>query len=291
MDAVATHTSSPRPVALIVPMEEEFLPYRECLSGLTRLAGDHGPWELFEGRAESARIIAVLSDCGPVNAAAAAERLIATFRPSLLLTGGSAGAHHPGLLPGDVVVGARYRILFPVALQRERQRQGRHLKGFRFRRDGSREHATLFESPPELVSAASAIAEAELAAGGVWDGPGWPMEVPRRPGTVLAGLIGSCDSWTTSEHELRGLHDYYGSLCEDMESAYLAQLCALHRIPFLSVRTISDNEARSPLPLTATGEAIHLAGVRSAQILARVAASVPLGSIPNIGDPRTRVPW
>lgn len=263
---------SGRPVGLVVPMEEEFLSYRECLSDLSRVEGRCGPWEVFEGRSGAQRLVVVLSDCGPVNAAAAAERLITAFDPVLVLTGGSAGAHHPGLLPGDVVVGARYRILFPPALQRERQLQGRHLKGFRFRQDGRRVHTTHFESPPDLVSTAATIAEEEVERAGPWMGPGWPAETARRPGKSAAGLIGSCDSWTTSEHELRALHDFYGSLCEDMESAYLAQLCALHGIPFLSVRTISDNEALAPLPIAHTDQAIRLAGDRSARILSRVAS-------------------
>ncbi|MCC6131375.1 MAG: 5'-methylthioadenosine/S-adenosylhomocysteine nucleosidase [Acidobacteria bacterium] len=264
--------SPSRPVALVVPMEEEFLPYRDCLSGLVRLRGDHGPWEFFEGRAGPARVIAVLSDCGPVNAAAALERLVTEFGPGLVLTGGSAGAHDPGLLPGDVVIGARYRILFPVGQQLSRQARGRHLKGFRFRRDGKRVHSDSFESPPDLVRAAAVIAETELGESGAWKGPGWPPEVPLRAGRVSVGLIGSSDSWTTSEDELRELHGYYGSLCEDMESAFIAQLSALHGLPFLSVRTISDNEAACPLAASSANQVIALAGERSARILARVAA-------------------
>lgn len=262
---------SERPVGIVVPMEEEFLPYRSLLPDLAKVAGC-GPWELFEGHAGSQPVVIIVSDCGPVNAAAALERLIVRFAPALVLSGGSAGAHDPELLPGDVVVGSRYRILFPPSHQEERRRQGRHQKGFRFRRDGERRHAELLDAPPDLLARAVATGEEELELLGPWTGPGWPSGVDGRPGRLRTGLIGSAETWTTREEELRALRAAYGSLCEDMESAYLAQLSALHGIPFLSVRTVSNNELLGPLALRDTAEAISSAGRRSARILVRIAA-------------------
>ena len=259
------------PVGIVVPMEEEFLPWRSLVPDLEKVAGC-GPWELFEGYAGSQPVAIVVSDCGPVNAAAALERLIVRFAPALVLSGGSAGAHDPELLPGDVVVGSRYRILFPPSHQEERRRLGRHPKGFRFRRDGERRHAELLEAPPDLLARAVATGEEELGLLGPWTGPGWPAGIEHRPGRLRAGLIGSADTWTTREEELRELRASYGSLCEDMESAYLAQLSALHGIPFLSVRTMSNNELLGPLAPHDTAEAISAAGRRSARVLVRIAA-------------------
>lgn len=262
------------PVGIVVPMEEELLPWRHLLPDLGKVAGC-GPWEVFEGLAGSRPIVIVVSDCGPANAAAALERLVVRFEPDLVLTGGSAGAHDPTLLPGDVVAGSSYRILFPPSYQEERRRLGQHLKGFRFRRDGERRHADVLDAPPGLLARAVAAGEDELRLLGPWKGPGWPAGVARRPGILRTGLIGSADTWTTDGEELRALRGFYGSLCEDMESAYLAQLCALHGIPFLSVRTVSNNELLAPLSARDTPEAISSAGKRSARVLLRIAAERP----------------
>lgn len=260
-----------RPVGIVVPLEEEFLPWRLLLPDLGKVKGC-GPWDLFEGLAGAQPVVIVVSDCGPANAAAALERLIVRFDPSLVLSGGSAGAHEPALLPGDVVVGSQYQILFPPSHQEERRRQGRHPKGFRFRRDGERRHSELLDAPPDLLETAVAAGDEELRLVGPWTGPGWPAGTERRPATLHAGLIGSADTWTTGEEELRALRGFYGSLCEDMESAYLAQLCAFHGLPFLSVRTVSNNELLEPLSPADAPEAISLAGARSARVLARIAA-------------------
>ncbi len=264
--------SSGRPVAIVVAMEEEFLPFRRLVPDLRPVRGC-GPWELFEGTARARRVVIVVSDCGPANAAAALERLVATFDPDLVLSGGSAGAHDAGLLPGDVVVGARYRILFPPAVQEERSRQGLHRKGFRFRRDGRRHHPGGLAVPAALLSRAVAAGEEELRALGAWTGPGWPEGVDHRPGKIVTGLVGSTDHWTTREEEVLALRELYGSACEDMESAYLAQVCAFHGLPFLSVRTVSNNELLRPLAPGDTNEAIARAGERSARIVARIAAA------------------
>jgi adenosylhomocysteine nucleosidase len=257
-------------------MEEEFFPYRRLVPDLREVPGCR-PWEVFEGTVGRRRVAIVVSDCGPANAAAALERVVARFEPDLVLSGGSAGSHDPGLLPGDVVVGARYRILVPLSIQEERRRLGRHQKGFRFRRDGRRHHPRILEAPAELLSRAVAAGRDELRELGAWAGPGWPEDVERRPGKVVAGLVGSADTWTTREEDVRGLRELYGSDCEDMESAYLAQLCALHGLPFVSIRTVSNNELRGPLAARDTNDAISLAGERSARIVARIAANEAAG--------------
>lgn len=260
-----------RPVGIVVAMEEELLPFRALLPTL-RPAPMAGPWEAWEGEAGGKPVVVAVSDCGPVNAAAALEALVARFDPGLVLSGGAAGAHDEELLPGDVVVGARYRVLVPPAVQEERARHGLHLKGFRFRRDGVRHHADVLEAPPEVVARAVAAGEDELRRLGPWTGPGWPDEVAARDGRLVAGVVGSTDSWTRDATDLRALRAFYGSSCEDMESAFLAQLCAFRALPFVSVRCVSNNELRRPLAPSDAPAALALAGARSARIVARLAA-------------------
>ncbi|MGD9890985.1 MAG: 5'-methylthioadenosine/S-adenosylhomocysteine nucleosidase, partial [Dehalococcoidia bacterium] len=85
------------PIAVVVPVDGEFEPYRAILPSLQR-RDDSGPWEVYEGRSADRRMLLVISGAGPVNAAAATERLIARYEPAAVLHGGSAGAHNPDLL-------------------------------------------------------------------------------------------------------------------------------------------------------------------------------------------------
>lgn len=262
-----------RPVGIVVPVEEELAPYRRLLASLHRLP-DTGPWEVYRGLAGTRPVVVVVSDCGPANAAAATERLLAQLAPRVVLQGGSAGAHNPELLPGDVVVASAACLLVPVAVQAERRSRGLHPKQIRFRRDGARVHLERCVLSLDLAARAVRVAEAEVAELGPWTGPGWPDGTARRPGKVVVGLIGSLDSWTRSREELESLREAYGAECEDMESAFVAQVCAMHEAPCLAVRVISDNEVVRPVDPADVPAAIAAAGERAARVLVRVAAEV-----------------
>jgi nucleoside phosphorylase len=259
-----------RPVGIVVPMEGELAPYARLLEDLHPREGA-GPWEMFAARAGPRPVALVLSGPGPVNAAAATERLIAACAPAAVLHGGSAGAHDRDLLPGDLVVGARYVILTTPTVREGRRARGLHPSLLRFRRDGTLVYVDHLTADAALLARARHLAERELAAMEPWDGPGWPAATPSRPGRAVTGTIGSADSWTVAADELHALHADHGAACEDMESAYVAQVCALHGVPFLAVRAISDNEAVRPLVPADVLPAIAAAGERAARVLAALA--------------------
>ena len=92
----------------------------------------------------------------------------------------------------------------------------------------------------------------------------------------MVGMIGSSDRWTVDAEEIRALRDAYGAECEDMESAYVAQVCAMHRLAFVAVRCISNNEIACHLMPGDVAAAIAAAGERAARVLVGVAgATVP----------------
>lgn len=264
----------PNAVAVVVPMDGEFAPYRALYPAMQRVPADQsGPWEMYAARTAAGRpLLFVICDVGPVNAAAATERLLARFAPQAVLHGGSAGAHYPELLPGDVVLGERYVIITSRAVRAARAARGLHATLLRYRLDGERiHHHNGLPADGALLTLAATAGQQALAGMGPWDAPGWPAGVPPRPGRVMTGIIGSADAWTVDPQELAELHEDFGAACEDMESAYVAQVCALHGIPFLAVRAISDNEAACQLTPADVAPAIAAAGVRAAHVIAAVA--------------------
>lgn len=262
-----------RPAAILVPTHQEFESYPALLTGLSRADGAD-PWEVYEARAGARPVVLIVSGAGPVNCAAAAQYLIDRHAPCAMLHGGSAGAHNPELLPGDVVAGAAYVILTPRSVREAREARGLHPSLIRFHRDGAAVNLDRIEAEPDLLARVVRLAHAETEQLGHWDAPGWPAETPPRPGRVVAGVIGSADSWTVDPAELRALHEDFGAECEDMESAYVAQVCAMHGLPFVAVRVISNSEAARAFMPAEVMPAIGAAGLRAARILAALAADL-----------------
>lgn len=261
------------PIAVVVPMEGEFLPYRALLPDLAR-RDDCGPWEVYEGVTQGRPLLLIIAGPGPVNAAAATERLIARHEPAAILHGGSAGAHDPDLLPGDIVIGDRYVIHTTRNVRAAREARGLSASLIRFRKDGAHVSVPHVAADPDLLERAERAARAVSAGLGPWDGPGWPADVPHRPARVVTGVVASADAWTVDEAELQALYEDFGAACEDMESAYVAQVCALHHLPFVAVRAISDNEAARQLTPTDVPAAIAAAGDRAARVIVALAAAL-----------------
>jgi len=59
-----------------------------------------------------------------------------------------------------------------------------------------------------------------------------------------------------------------------MESAYVAQVCAMHAVPYVAVRVISNNEAACPLAPAEVMTAVAAAGDIAAAVLSAVALGV-----------------
>ena len=262
-----------KPVAIIVPMQWEFDPYHQFLRNIHRLDGT-GPWEVYGATAGERPVVVVICDVGPVNAGAACERMIQQFDPPVILHGGSAGAHNPQLMPGDVVLGSSYVIHVSREQRAARRARGLSETLIRYRRDGARVFHDAVPADAAVHALARRVAESELAALGTWDAPGWPPTLPLRTGLLTSGVIATADAWTVEPNELKALHEDYGAECEDMESAYVAQVCALHHRPFLAVRVISDNEAACQIEPKDVGVIIAAAGNRAARIISALAAQL-----------------
>jgi adenosylhomocysteine nucleosidase len=198
-------------------------------------------WRRTRGRLASAPVDLIVSGIGLVNAAAATATLCLLERPRAILNYGCAGAHRDDLSPGDVVLGERVvhvssQIILPSG--------ERKYMGFLFHVNDVRTEAEAIAADPELLALARRAAEGCAM-------PSWPGErkVPR----ILVGPVASADVWTQHGESIHALHDLHGSLCEEMEAAAIAQVAAIHGVPFLAVKDISNNELRRPTEATARG--------------------------------------
>jgi adenosylhomocysteine nucleosidase len=193
-----------------------------------------GPWRGYEGRIGPHRVIALATGIGMVNAAAALATLIAERRPKVVLGFGCAGAHRVDILPGDVIIGTEVVAYGSVITLPDGAEQ---YAGFRYSDGGDSEFiAESIRPDPHLL-------ELAIDSANGWTPEPWPWALPEvRLPLVHLGVIASADRWTQSTVRISQLHSIHESLCEEMEAAALAQVSAIHRIPFLAVKDISNND-------------------------------------------------
>jgi adenosylhomocysteine nucleosidase len=223
-------------VGLVVAMEAELrhLLERVAVEGEV----NDGPWRDRRVTIGDVPVIAVCSGMGMVNAAAGTEHLIAAHRPRAILNYGCTGAHTRQILPGDVVIGAAAVNHAAVHILPGGEE---YFVGSRYEVGGETMAAASLPADPALL----ALARAAAADWTPEPWPGdlfWPPGVPYRDPVVHVGVVASADTWTQSQPRLDLLHGRHQSLCEDMEAAAIAQICARHQTPFLTIKDISNNE-------------------------------------------------
>jgi len=256
----------PSTIGIVVAMEAELVHLLAAVR--IEAEGRDGPWLERHARLGRNELVIVRSGMGMVNAAAATEGLITRHRPDAIVNYGCSGAHRRDVLPGDVVIGDRavnHSAVHILATGEEL------FKGSEYEVGGETMAASDLASDPALLE------RTHRAAAGWSPEPwpreaGWPAGVPYRDPVVHTGPIASADIWTQAHARLDLLHGRHGTLCEDMEAAAIAQVCALHVLPFLTVKDISNNEYHASTDLAGGFGEFPTAevGKRAAALVVRV---------------------
>lgn len=257
-------------VGAVIAMRVELDHLLEC--GVIVGQETDGPWQEYTVTIGSRTVVAVLSGVGMVNAAAATEHLITKHRPAIIVNSGCTGAHIPSLMPGDVVIGNE--VVYHAAMQILASGEERYT-GFNFEAIGGTIRANALPSDARLLEVAHRVAgDTPLP---TWpDKLSWPAHERRRAPQILTGPVASADIWTQAIERIDLLHQRHGTLCEDMEAAAIAQIAALHGIPYLTVKDISNNERHAQTDLIGdlAGFPMEEAGRRAAILLSAVIANL-----------------
>jgi nucleoside phosphorylase len=253
LGALILRIRHPRPalrtVVILCAVEEEALHVRAGLdSGSVREGVVRGtPLRLTTGTCGggAVRVELVVTHIGAANAASATTAVLleralrGAAPPDALISCGCAGAHREDLLVGDVVVGTE---VVPVGQAKVLADGTVVPKGFR--RTCQTPMVATLRAAPSLLSAARAVAAAATADGSnrvgqrVGDGRLNGSSV----GALFFGPVASSDAWVCAVRRLRELHGAFGTLCEEMEAAAVANVAAAAGVPFLAVKDISNNE-------------------------------------------------
>lgn len=187
-------------IGIIVAMDKEFAQLQTLVSACHDVAADGTIYKV--GQLGRHTLVMLQCGIGKVNAAIGATRLIAAFRPQLVVSTGVAGGADTSLSPLDVVVGTacRYHDVYC---------------GHEVERGQVPGMPAAFTAPADVVAKA--------------------------PARARRGLIVTGDWFVDTREKMRGiLRDCPTALAVDMESCAIAQACHVARTPFVSMRIVSD---------------------------------------------------
>ena len=264
-------------LAIVVPTNFELAPYQKIWPSLASISVD--PWEIYKIDIGKIAVSIIVSYIGPANAAAATERLMTQEQPpQVILHGGAAGAIKSSLMPGDIVLGKEIKTICSREILAVRQSLLLSASAIRYLQNGKPVHKDSLQGDATLLGKANLIAQRLCAEAQPWDGPGWPVDIIKRPPLVSQGCLGSQDGWTKNQEQLKFIATTFGADTEDMESVYVAQIAAKHNIPFLAVRAISNNEHIATLAKTEIFPAVGLAAKKAAQVICGLVEELGTGN-------------
>lgn len=157
-------------------------------------------------------VVAVVCGIGKVNAAVCTQILVSEFNVDKVINVGVAGGIGKDIYPGDIVV-ADNLVQHDMDTTAFGDKVGQipRLDTFDFKCD------------PELVAAAKKACDqiTEL--------------------NCFSGRIASGDVFVANIEKIQWLEKEFGAAACEMEGASIAQVCYLNNVPFVVIRSISDN--------------------------------------------------
>lgn len=189
-----------------------------------------GTYSFYIGKIDSMPLIVSRSEIGMANAAASTTLLIDKYHPDVIINQGTAGGHDPNLRVFDTIIGEEIIHINSFMSPHRDKEEGMSpenwipMHSFIREEDGRLEEKFVFKSDPELLAAARDVVG----------------EYSR--GKVVVGKIGTADFWNREIDRIYWFHQHFHTSGEEMEAYAVAQIAAAFKVPFLSIRTISNSE-------------------------------------------------
>ena len=182
-----------------------------------------------EGILKGQHVVIAHTGIGKVNASLTTILMIEHFHPREIIFTGIAGAINPTLSPGDLVIGSTlahhdYGTLTPEGTQQR----------------PTRDPSTLQENPIYFPSDTSLVRKA-FKAGRLVSLEKIESSKGSRTPTLTSGIIVTGDVFVSSDIATKELRKKMNAEATEMEGAAVAQVSYQQQIPFLVIRSMSDN--------------------------------------------------
>jgi len=178
-----------------------------------------GKCSALKGRLRSVPVLVFISGVGKTNAAHGTTALLEQFRPDLFLLTGCGGAYQrSGLVVGDLALASEEIFGDEGVITPHGWRSMKYLR-LPLLRKTERIYYNRFPMDHKIVARAKKILRAFC---------------PKTGKFVTVSQV------TGTQRRAEEMQKRFGAICENMEGAPVAQLCALYDIPFLEIRGISN---------------------------------------------------
>lgn len=179
----------------------------------------------YSGKLKNTDVVVVESGVGKANAAFSTTLLLSFFDISRVIFTGVAGGVNPGHYPGDIVIGTSvfhhdYGQVLP--------------SGFALRK--TRNVLNKIQNPLEFTCDSALVHKAVRVGAGLK-----LQKVEDRIPVIYTGKIATGDVFVSDKNKAEWLFKETNSSAAEMEGAAVGQLCFQLKVPFLVIRSLSDN--------------------------------------------------
>ncbi|QHI72700.1 5'-methylthioadenosine/adenosylhomocysteine nucleosidase [Aminipila terrae] len=202
-----------KPVGIICPCEGEFKPYIGDFKEETKM--NKAGLTFLQGTLANTAVVFVISGVCKVNAALAAQMLIDMYQVRMIINSGTAGgmASEVGLLDTVVSTEVCYHDVNIVNIV--------ELYPFMNAED------PYFKADENLLKCAESV-----------------VEKGNFPQKIHFGRMATGEKFIVDK-ERKEINEAFAPLCADMETAAIAHVCYVNKVPFIAVRSITDTEEHS----------------------------------------------
>lgn len=200
-------------IGIICAGDEELSPFLPLIKDCKTV--DKAMLKFHIGRIAGMEVVALFSGVCKVNAAIGVQLLVDLFGADMIINSGTAGGMDPGLDIFDTVISTEvcYHDVAPDILTEFHPWM----------------ESVFFKADLKLISLSKTA-----------------VKKIRPDGKVVWGRMATGESFITDEGRLK-INQEFSPLTVDMETASIAHVCYVNRIPFLSIRCITDTAEHSGL--------------------------------------------
>jgi len=210
-------------IAIMGALDQEIAILLESLEQKGRVT--HGGIDFYTGILKGREVVILKAGVGKVNAAYATAVLTQNFQLSHLIFTGVAGGLHPEALPGDLVIGEKL-VQYDFG---KVDSTGFTIWPFRKFAGGPEADIYIPGDPSLLQTAQNVVSNITF------------NTVAGRAPRVFSGVIATGDLFVSSSEKASWLYEEFNALATEMEGAAVAHICQTLGVPFIVIRSCSDN--------------------------------------------------
>ncbi|WP_169734627.1 5'-methylthioadenosine/adenosylhomocysteine nucleosidase [Maribacter antarcticus] len=217
------YTATGQRIAIMGAMDEEIELLKEELKNKKEIQKNGVTF--FTGKLKGQKVVLLKAGIGKVNAAYSTAILMTNFKLDALLFTGVAGGLHPDIEPGDIVISDKL-IQYDFG----------ELKAGSFETWPTKNLAKNNRNPLYLTVDQDLLALSKKVSDRITLKP-LNDRIPK----FFVGVIATGDTFMSDPKKAKELYTNFKALATEMEGAAVAQICTMAAIPYIVIRSCSDN--------------------------------------------------